>query len=79
MLKAFLFAITVFLMGSCTSVGQSYGPDGRVAYTLNCPGTVPSWSMCMRAAGDQCGAAGYDVVDRIESGSHRSMVISCKD
>ena len=85
MVKTLLLVGAVLFIAACASVGETYGPDGRVAYTLNCSGTARSWSMCMRAAGNQCGTAGYDVVDRVERsggaelGIHRSMVISCKE
>ena len=55
--------LTVALAG-CATVRESYGPDGRKAYALNCSGTARGWDKCQKAAGDICGAKGYDVLDR---------------
>lgn len=52
------------LLAGCATTHQSYGPDGRKAYTLNCSGLARGWDKCFSAAGDICGAKGYDVVDR---------------
>jgi hypothetical protein len=45
----------------CATVHQTYAPDGRRAYALNCSGLARGWDKCMDAAG---GSAGYDVLDR---------------
>jgi hypothetical protein len=51
-------------LAGCASVKESYGPDGRKAYALNCSGTARGWDKCFAAAGNICGAAGYDVLDK---------------
>jgi hypothetical protein len=86
--------ITVLLISGCASVQQTYAPDGRKAYALNCSGLARGWDKCQQAAGEICGSAGYDVVDRASedlatvSGDEfsfggaktqeRSMLIACK-
>ena len=40
----------------CATVHQTYAPDGRRAYALNCSGLARGWDKCMDAAG---GSAGY--------------------
>lgn len=82
------------LSAGCASVSQTYGPDGRKTYTLDCSGTSRDWDRCLSAADDICKAAGYDVLDRKEENTgrlideqkgiygikppQRSMVIACK-
>ncbi len=55
---------TGFLVSGCATVRESYAPDGRKAYALNCSGLARGWDKCQASAGDICGAAGYDVLDR---------------
>lgn len=56
------------LLSGCASVKESYGPDGRKVYALNCSGTARGGDKCFSAAGDICGAVGYDVIDRNSEG-----------
>src|ERR1700740_1229778 len=51
-------------VAGCATVHESYAPDGRKAYTLNCSGAARGWDKCYSAAGSVCGTAGYDVLDR---------------
>ncbi len=60
---AFPILLTTALVG-CATVKESYAPDGRKAYTLNCSGLARGWDKCFAAAGDICKSAGYDVLDR---------------
>lgn len=61
---ALLLTASVAATGGCATEHKSYAPDGRVAYTLNCSGLARGWDKCYSAAGNLCGARGYDVVDR---------------
>lgn len=86
-----LAALTV---SGCATVRESYAPDGRKAYALNCSGTARGWDKCLSAAGDKCGAAGYDILDRNSEDAgavtatnkslvgvktaERTMLVSCK-
>lgn len=90
-ITAFLVAM---LLTGCATVRESYGPDGRKAYTLNCSGTARGWDKCYSAAGEICGTHGYEVLDRnsesmaaIGGGfqgafgaktNERTMLIACK-
>lgn len=65
--------IYVLLVSACATVRESYAPDGRKAYALNCSGTARGWDKCLTAAGEKCGSAGYDVLDR---SSEESGVVS---
>jgi len=56
--------ITVILLAGCASVKETYSPDGRKAFALNCSGTARGWDKCYTAAGEKCGASGYDILDR---------------
>lgn len=59
-----LIALAVISTAGCATVRESYAPDGRKAYALNCSGTARGWDKCLAAAGEKCAAAGYDVLDR---------------
>jgi hypothetical protein len=50
--------------GGCATEHESYAQDGRKAYALNCSGMARGWDKCFSAAGNICGASGYDVLDR---------------
>lgn len=62
-LKLQLF-LTLLLVSGCASISESYSPDGRKAYALNCSGTARGWDKCFTAAGKLCGEKGYDVLDK---------------
>lgn len=64
MKKAIVLALGAVVLAGCATVRESYGPDGRKAYSLNCSGTARGWDKCFSAAGEICGSAGYDVLDR---------------
>jgi hypothetical protein len=64
MKRTIICALAVATLSSCATVRESYAPDGRKAYALNCSGTARGWDKCFSAAGEICGAAGYDVLDR---------------
>ena len=53
------------LLSSCATVRETYAPDGRKAFSLNCSGTARGWDKCFNAAGEACKGAGYDILDRI--------------
>jgi|SRR5450830_397068 len=57
-------AVATIVLQGCATVKESYGPDGRKAFALNCSGTGRGWDKCLSAAGEACGAAGYDIIDR---------------
>lgn len=60
------FSLGFASLASCTgvSVTESYGPDGRRAYAIDCSGNSGGWDKCYSAAGNSCGSAGYDIIDR---------------
>ena len=62
------------ICGGCASVKESYAPDGRKAYAINCSGTARGWDKCMSAAGEKCSAAGYDILDRSSEDVSHSAV-----
>jgi hypothetical protein len=87
-------ALVVTPLSGCAGVKENYSADGRKAYALNCSGTARGWDKCFAAAGEICGARGYDVIDRtsedtaaVDGGSgnffgtktnERSMLVACK-
>ena len=66
--------LTSVLLSSCATVRETYAPDGRKAYSLNCSGTARGWDKCFNAAGEACKGAGYDILDRVgEDASFASL------
>lgn len=81
-------------VAGCATVHDTYAPDGRPAYALNCSGMARGWDKCYSKAGELCGTRGYDVLDRSgEAGAvfgggatsfgggsvmERSMTVACK-
>ena len=64
-------------MTACATVHETYAPDGRKSYALNCSGTARGWDKCYTAAGEKCGSAGYDIVDRnTEDSSSAGVVVN---
>ena len=63
-MRFFVVLILIFLLGGCATIRESYAPDGRKAYTLNCSGLARGWDKCLASAGEMCGLAGYDILDR---------------
>jgi hypothetical protein len=61
---AALIGAVCLVADGCATTHQSYAPDGRKAYTLNCSGLARGWDKCFSAAGNLCAASGYDVIDR---------------
>lgn len=62
-MKAFLVLLAaISVMTGCATSTKTYGPSGKLAHSINCPGSANSWGSCYEKAGDLCGSAGYDVV-----------------
>jgi hypothetical protein len=86
--------LAAMILSSCATVRESYAPDGRKAYALNCSGAARGWDKCFSAAGEICGPQGYDVLDKNSEGmvaiggnlqgafggktNERTMLIACK-
>jgi hypothetical protein len=67
------FALTA---GACSTQHQTYTPDGRRGYVVDCEGYLNSYSSCLIKAGRLCGNKGYDVVRG--GADDRSLLIACK-
>lgn len=94
MLKLVLVATSVVGLAACATASQTYTPDGRPGYTIECSGQALNWGMCYQKAGELCGSKGYDILAQtgdqgatvaanqfgLYGGSviTRSMVIACK-
>jgi hypothetical protein len=92
-LREILFALFLSQVG-CATAMQTYTPQGRVGYTIDCSGSLLNWGRCYKKAGDLCAERGYDVIDKsseqgqtfaanqyaASGGSviSRSMLITCK-
>ena len=87
-----LLAMTA--LQGCATSSQTYAPDGRPAYTINCSGSALSWDACYKKAGKLCAEKGYDILAQTgEQGSTlaagqyglyggsvitRTLLIACK-
>ncbi|GCB03891.1 lipoprotein [Ralstonia sp. SET104] len=49
-------------LSACASSSQTFGPDGEVAYNLNCSGLARTWGMCLEKAGEICQTRGYRII-----------------
>jgi hypothetical protein len=62
----FVYTSLIFVtsLSSCAVVNETYAPDGRKAYSINCSGMAVGWDKCFQAAGEKCGSKGYDILSR---------------
>lgn len=56
--------VVAVLAGGCASGSQTYGPDGKQAFAINCSGMARNWGMCYEKAGELCGTRGYEVINQ---------------
>jgi hypothetical protein len=83
MMKIFL-GLALLALAGCATVKETYAPDGRKSYTLNCSGAARGWDKCEAAAGEICQIKGYDVISRNEAdtsaiGANRSGILGIKN
>jgi hypothetical protein len=64
------------IAAGCSSQRQTYVPDGRRGYVINCGGLLSKASSCLVKAGRSCGNRGYDVIKGTEEDG--SVLIACK-
>jgi hypothetical protein len=93
-MKVTFLLLALLVTAGCATVKETYAPDGRKSYTLNCSGLARGWDKCEAAAGEICQTRGYDILSRNESNTstvggnrdgvfgtknqERSMMIACK-
>jgi hypothetical protein len=70
----YFYLFTLLFLSACASASQTYAPDGREAFSLNCSGTARNWGMCYKKAGELCGSNGYDVL--IQNGERGALLNS---
>jgi hypothetical protein len=66
-MKKIFFGLALLALAGCATVKETYAPDGRKSYTLNCSGAARGWDKCEAAAGEICQTKGYDVISRNEA------------
>lgn len=87
--KIILMLLILGLIYGCVRVSERYTPDGGVAYSIKCAGSINSWDRCYNKAGDLCKYKGYEILEKEETPSRpvmnqpntsmeRIMVIRCK-
>lgn len=72
-MRAFVVVLVLGLT-ACASSSQTYGPDGEVAYNLNCSGLARTWGACLERAGDICQAKGYRIIS--SNGDTASLIVA---
>jgi hypothetical protein len=76
-----LIAAIALSSSACVSSTVVTGPNGQLAYSIDCSGNARSWGSCFEKAGKICGASGYDVISKADDTGwkvQRNMVIQCK-
>jgi len=88
-MKPLLLILTFQSLSGCvTSIStQTYLPDGDKGWGVNCSYNFSSWNECYKEAGQKCGEAGYEIIEKNEKpflkGNgiltyERNMLIKCK-
>lgn len=54
--------IGALLLNGCATSTETYLPDGRLGYSINCSGAALSMNLCYEKAADICKNKGYDIV-----------------
>lgn len=67
MINKTLSILSFFLLFGCATSSQTYLPDGRVGYSINCSGSALNMGMCYDKAADICKTNGYDIVHQSEN------------
>jgi hypothetical protein len=74
----------------CATASQTYTPDGRSGYVIDCSGQALNWGKCYQKAGELCSSTGYEILAQTgdqgisvagvygASVITRSLVIACK-
>lgn len=87
--------VSLMILCACAAtVKQTYSPNGKEAYSIDCSGNKLSWADCETSAGTQCGEDGYKIISKstdqdaaalanthfLGAASHhtRSILIECK-
>ena len=94
-MKKILLALFLLIVVACATVKETYAPDGRKSYALNCSGAARGWDKCEAAAGEICQTKGYDIISKNEANTsavggtrdgifgsknqERSMMVACKN
>jgi hypothetical protein len=80
--KLILLSIAVLSSGCAPVASMVRLPDGGEGFAVSCSGNMRSWASCYQAAGEKCGARGYDIINKATDSSidsaTRSMLIKCK-
>ncbi len=67
-----LAVLSSFALSGCATASQTYLPDGRAGYTVECSGAANSWGKCYEKAGQICGTKGYNIIS--QTGDKGNMV-----
>lgn len=79
MFKKLMIVFLVLESTACATVHETYAPDGRKSFALNCSGTARGWDKCYVAAGEKCGSAGYDIIDSNSEDVLSGSVVANRD
>lgn len=81
-MRVLAYAGAIILLAGCTTVSQVRGPDGKVAYAVNCRADRGA---CFQKAGELC-PTGYTLLDASQGlvmagtvmAPRNEMLFSCK-
>jgi hypothetical protein len=71
-----LITLAALSASACSTVHQTYVPDGRRGYVITCGGLLNSYASCLVKAGRACGSNGYETLKGSED--DRDLLIACK-
>jgi hypothetical protein len=66
--SAYFSIVLCLLVISCAVSKPIRTPDGDEGYMINCSGAALTWGECFEKAGQLCGEAGYEILDRSGEG-----------
>ncbi|MDX1949978.1 MAG: hypothetical protein SFT90_05710 [Rickettsiales bacterium] len=93
-MKLFFILNLILILESCAVSEETFTPNGKKGYTINCSGTALSWAECYAKAGKLCSTSGYKVIEKSSDknsslsanqyglygleSNSRSLLIECK-
>lgn len=70
-----LLTLSGLMLLSCTSIDESYSPNGNTSYKISCP--LKSLNSCYQKAGEICKSKGYVIISET-GGDLPSIIAECK-
>lgn len=65
-MKSISVLIMILTLSGCAMSSQTYLPDGRQGYSIDCSGSMLNINVCYKKAADICQSNGYEIVNQNE-------------